>query len=275
MNKAPTSQTEIGLNIHSIESFSTLDGPGIRYVVFLQGCSFRCLFCHNPDTWAFYSANKRPCEISPLARFPTDPGDSRVPGAQNRKNGPGTDDILWEIKKNLQYLKPNRGGLTTSGGEPLEQAPALIELFQKTKELGITTCLDTAGYLMNEDVKTLLQMTDFVLLDLKHPVPEAHRKITGHDNKNVLAFQDYLDARQITYWIRFPLIEGLNDDEETLNELKKRLTNRPYLERLEVLPYHTLGVYKWKELGLNYSLGDRKALSPAKAEEIFKKLTAC
>jgi pyruvate formate lyase activating enzyme len=233
------------LNIHSIESFSTLDGPGIRYVLFLQGCSFRCQYCHNPDTW-----DKRP------------------------KNELAVDNILWEIKKSLPYLQPNRGGVTASGGEPLEQAACLTELFTKARQLGITTCVDTAGYLLTDDVKKLLCATDFVLLDLKHALPDAHRRLTGQDNKPVFLFQDYLDANGITYWIRYPLLEGLNDDAAALSAAQGRLSGRPYLEKVEVLPYHTLGVFKWQELGRPYTLADRPAVSQARANEVQQFLTA-
>jgi pyruvate formate lyase activating enzyme len=229
------------LNVHSIESFSTMDGPGIRYVIFLQGCSFRCRFCHNPDTWD-----------------------------KSAKREIDTEEILWEIRKNIQYLKPNRGGVTASGGEPLEQAEGLAGLFASARQAGITTCIDTAGYLLNPRVKSLLSITDIVLLDIKQADPQAHKEMTGHGNAEIFHFQDYLDETGIHYWVRYPLIEGLNDDEHSLAELKKRLAGRPCLEKIEVLPYHTLGVYKWKELGKTYTLEGKKAVTQERANEIAR-----
>lgn len=192
------------------------------------------MYCHNVDTW-------------------DNAGGKAVPIA----------DIVWEVKKNVAYLTPNRGGITVSGGDPMEQPSAVRDLFSEIKGLPITTCIDTAGYRLDDDVKSLLSVTDLVLLDMKQPDAERHRELTGHRNETVLAFQDYLDAMKIKYWLRFTVVEGVNDDDATLALLRERIAKRPMLERFEVLPYHTLGAYKWKELGIPYRLKDKKPASAA------------
>ncbi len=244
-NKRAVMGMDETLNIHSIESFSTLDGPGIRYVIFLQGCDIHCRYCHNPDTWNPNDGNR--IEIT---------------------------DILWEIEKNRAYLKPNHGGVTAGGGEPLVQARPLTHLFAKIQSGELTTCLDTSGLMMNSDIRELLNHTSLVLLDIKHPDPESHRALTGHDNAAVFAFQDYLDEKGIAYWARFPLLPGINDSLKTLDRLKARLKNRPALKQVEVLPYHTLGVYKWEALKMTYDLKDQKPVSTEKAAEVQAYLTA-
>lgn len=232
------------LHIHSIESFSTLDGPGIRYVIFLQGCSFRCLYCHNPDTWKH--------EGGKLIE---------------------TDDLLWEIRRNIEYLRANHGGVTVSGGDPMEQPEATQELFANVQsELGISTCIDTAGYRLDDAVKGMLAQTSLVLLDMKQPISARHKELTGHHNETVLAFQDYLDEHAIPYWLRFTMVEGLNDDDDTLAAVRKRITGRKTLERVEVLPYHTLGAHKWEMLEIPYTLTDSKPVSKERAESVRRYL---
>lgn len=227
------------LNVHSIESFSTLDGPGIRYVIFLQGCGLRCRYCHNPDTW-------------------------------NKKGGKEieTDDILWEINRNIEYLKANRGGITVSGGDSMVQPKGVLELFEKAKNLNLTRCIDTAGYKLDDEVKAMLAETDLVLLDMKQPNPEKHKELTGITSEIPLKFQDYLEEKGIPYWVRFTLVPGVNDDAETYNALRERLTDKNALEKVEVLPYHTLGVHKWEMLGIEYTLKETKGLSKEKAKSV-------
>ena len=217
------------LYVHSIESFSTLDGPGIRYVIFLQGCSFRCRYCHNPDTWKKNTGKKM-----------------------------NIINLFSEIKKNQNYLRPNRGGITFSGGEPLEQAGNILPLFEEIKNIKLTTCLDTAGYRLDSPVKELLKNTDLVLLDLKQSISNKHRELTGKDNASVFEFQDYLDNMKIPYWIRFTCVKDINDDNATLEALKGRLINRCSLEKIEVLPYHNMGIQKWDSLGIEYTLREIK-----------------
>ncbi|MEK6795722.1 MAG: pyruvate formate-lyase-activating protein [Spirochaetota bacterium] len=229
------------LNVHSIESFSTVDGPGIRYVVFLKGCSFRCIYCHNVDTWS--ADGGKPIE---------------------------TSDILWEVKKNIAYLAPNKGGVTVSGGDPLEQPEAITELFTEVRTLPLTTCLDTAGYRLDGPVKKLLSVTDLVLLDIKQPIDSRHKELTGHGNSTVLLFQDHLDENTIPYWIRFTVVEGVNDDAETLAALKQRVNGRTSMEKFEVLPYHTLGAYKWKELGMKSALEGKPPASQKTVDAVYR-----
>lgn len=229
------------INVHSIESFSAVDGPGIRYVVFLNGCAFRCQYCHNVDTWD------------------ADGGKALA-----------VPDILWEVKKNTAYLAPNRGGVTVSGGDPLEQPEAVTELFREVHLVPLSTCLDTAGYRLDDPVKNLLAATDLVLLDIKQPIAERHKKLTGHDNAAVFAFQDYLDEKMIPYWIRFTVVEGVNDDEATLSALRSRVHGRMSMEKFEVLPYHTLGVHKWKGLGMRTPLEDSPPASQKTVDAVYR-----
>lgn len=232
------------LKVHSIESFSTLDGPGIRYVIFLQGCAFRCRYCHNPDTWA-----KNEGKVIDVA------------------------DVLWEVNRNIDYLKPNRGGITISGGDPMEQPEAVAELFEEAAPLPITTCLDTAGYRLDDEVKRMLRATDLVLLDMKQPIPERHKELTGQTNETVLAFQDYLDEKGIPYWLRVTCVTGVNDDDETINAVRDRFVGRSACEKVEVLPYHTLGVHKWELLSIPYTLTECEPLSKERAKEIHARIT--
>ncbi|MBN2735554.1 MAG: pyruvate formate lyase-activating protein [Spirochaetales bacterium] len=227
------------LKVHSIESFSTLDGPGIRYVIFLQGCSFRCHYCHNIDTRAFDQGK----ELS-------------------------HSDIIWEVRRNAGYLKANSGGITASGGEPLEQAESLVPLFREVKGLSLTTCLDTAGYILNNSVKKLLDVTDLVLLDYKHTDEEKHKILTGRSNRVVKEFHRYLEESGKNYWIRYTILQGINDSEDDISGLKEILDKCHYLKKIDVLPYHTLGVHKWRELNMDYPLGDMKPFDPKRAREI-------
>lgn len=166
--------TKNTLRVHSIETFGTLDGPGIRFVVFLQGCPLKCLYCHNRDTWDINSGN-----ITEV------------------------DDLVSEIKRYIPYMKSSDGGVTISGGEPLLQAKLVTELFNKLHELGIHTCIDTAGSLpINDDIVNLLKVTDLVLLDIKHIDDEKSKKLTGLSNKNNLDFAKYLNDNNIPVWIR-------------------------------------------------------------------------
>lgn len=222
--------------IHSKESFGTVDGPGIRYVLFMQGCPMRCLFCHNPDTWDFS-------------------GGETVTA----------DEIIAEYKKNRDFY--SKGGITVTGGEPLYQVDFLIELFRLAKDEGIHTCIDTSGitfgnasdeYLHKLD--GLMALTDLVMLDIKHIDSEKHRRLTGFDNEGILAFARYLEEKRIPVWIRHIIVEGITDEKDDLEELGRFIGGLKNLRALDVLPYHTMGVGKYDELGLEYPLKGMPAL---------------
>ena len=223
--------------IHSTESFGTVDGPGIRLVVFLQGCPMRCLYCHNPDTWETGKGEKR-----------------------------SADEILKEYDKNRDFYK--RGGITVTGGEPLLQIDFVTELFRKAKEKGIHTCIDTSGITFNKNSEKciskfdeLMKYTDLVMLDIKHIDPERHKKLTGQENRNVLDFASYLEEKEKPFWVRHVIVEGYTDKKEELVRLGKYLAHFRSLKALDVIPYHTMGVSKYETLGIDYPLKDAKALS--------------
>ena len=222
--------------IHSFESFGTVDGPGIRYVIFLQGCHLKCKYCHNRDTWdingGYYSS---------------------------------LDEILNKIENYKNYIMPN-GGVTVTGGEPLLQVHFLIELFKKLKEKNIHTCIDTSGMVdITEDIKTLLNYTDLVLLDIKHIDPIKCKDLVGVSNERELKFAEYISQNNIDMWIRQVLIPGYTDDENDLKKLKSFIDKLNSVKKVELLPYHNMGEYKWKKLGLNYDFKDVKAPT---AEEV-------
>lgn len=215
--------------IHSIETFGLVDGPGVRYVIFMQGCHMRCKFCHNADTWKVKEPNQ------------------------------SAESVLKKALRYRPYWKEN-GGITVSGGEPLLQIDFLIELFTQAKKEGVHTTLDTCGqpFTFEEPFfskfKQLMQVTDLVLLDIKHIDEKAHKELTGHTNQNILEFAKYLSDIQKTVWIRHVLVPTINTDEVYLKRLHQFVAQLKNVERVEVLPYHTLGAYKWKELGLEYPL---------------------
>lgn len=211
--------------VHSIESFGTVDGPGIRFVLFLQGCHLQCKYCHNRDTWDMNGGSYQSLE-----------------------------DILQKILRYKNYIMPH-GGVTVTGGEPLLQVKFLIQLFTALKEKHIHTCIDTSGMVtLSEDVKQLLSLTDLVLLDIKHINNEKCKQLVGRGNEKELAFAQYLSKQNIPMWIRQVLIPGITDDENDLLTLKKFLSSLSTVEKIELLPYHAMGRYKWKELGVTYDL---------------------
>ena len=214
--------------VHSFESFGTVDGPGIRYVIFLQGCHLRCKYCHNRDTWDIKGGSYK-----------------------------SLDEIFDQIKRYKPYFKTSNGGVTVTGGEPLLQVKFLIELFKNLKKSGIHTCIDTSGMVnLTEDVKKLLKLTDLVLLDIKHINSEKCKELTGHDNKKELEFARYLSQNGIPMWIRQVIVPGITDDEKDIITLKEFVKKLKTVEKVEFLPYHTVGKYKWKELGENYEIED-------------------
>ena len=214
--------------IHSIETFGTVDGPGIRFVLFLQGCYLQCKYCHNRDTWDLKGG-----ELKSL------------------------DDILEKIKRYKNYMMLSGGGVTVTGGEPFLQAKFLIELFKKLKEEGIHTCIDTSGIVaITDDIKELLKYTDLVLLDIKHIDDEKCKKLVGVSNKRELEFAQYLSENNIKIWIRQVLVPGYTDDEEDLKRLKKFIKSLKTVENVQILPYHSMGKFKWEKLGNKYELED-------------------
>ncbi len=214
--------------IHSIETFGTVDGPGIRYIIFMQGCISKCKYCHNRDTW------DQTCGIEKT-----------------------TSELIKNIKNYKAYMDSSGGGVTVSGGEPLLQAEFITELFKKLKELGYNTCLDTSGCLpISDKIKELLKYTDTVLLDIKHIDNEKALKLTGLSNKNNLDFAKYLSKQNIPVWIRQVLVPGYTDDPNDLKKLKAFIDTLSNVQRVEILPYHDLGKSKWEKLGVDYELND-------------------
>ncbi len=234
--------------IHSVESFGTVDGPGIRFVLFLQGCPMRCLYCHNPDTW-------------------------KMAGERTMS----ADEVLSEYRKNAVFYK--NGGLTVTGGEPLLQLDFLLELFSKAKKERIHTCIDTSGVTFDpenteylEKLDRLLSLTDLVMLDLKHIDSEKHKELTGQPNENILAFARYLDGKGVAMWIRHVVVEGYTNAESDLIRLGEFIGTLKNAKALDVLPYHTMGVSKYAELGIKYRLEGLQAMTKADAAAAKQKI---
>lgn len=229
--------------IHSMESFGTVDGPGIRFVLFLQGCHLKCKYCHNRDTWDINGGEEKTLE-----------------------------EIIEKIKNYKNYITISGGGVTVTGGEPLLQVKFLIELFKTLKKENIHTCIDTAGMVdITDDIKELLQYTDLVLLDIKHIDDEKCKNLVGVSNKKELEFARYLSDNNIKMWIRQVLVPGYTDDEKDLLKLKEFIGTLKTVEKVQILKYHSMGKYKWEKLGLKYSLeGVRDAT--AEDEERAKKI---
>ena len=227
--------------IHSIESFGTVDGPGVRLVVFLQGCPMRCLYCHNPDTWKINGGT----EMS-------------------------VDEILAQYEKNHVFYE--KGGITVTGGDPLVQITFVIELFEAAKSRGIHTCLDTSGILFRPESPELVRqfdrltaVTDLVLLDIKHIDPRAHIELTWQKLDFVLAFARYLDKRSVSVWIRHVVVPGITYKQDLLYKLGRFIGTLHNVKALDVLPYHDMGKVKYKNLGIPYPLEKVKPLSKDKA----------
>ena len=216
--------------VHSLESFGSVDGPGVRYIIFLSGCAMRCQFCHNPDTWE-----------------------------KNAGTPTSAEELLEKAWRYRSYWG-EKGGITVSGGEPLLQIDFLNELFRKAKERGIHTALDTSGNPFTEQEpyfskwKELMKNTDLVLLDIKHIDEEQHRILTGQSNRNILRMAQLLSEMKKPMWIRHVLVPERNDKDEYLFRLAEFIRELQSVERVEVLPYHTMGIFKWENLGIPYSL---------------------
>ena len=211
--------------VHSIESFGTVDGPGIRFVLFLQGCHLQCKYCHNRDTWDI-----------------------------NLGSYKSLDDIFEKIMRYKNYISP-RGGVTITGGEPLLQSKFIFELFTKLKKEGIHTCIDTSGMVtLTDDIKKVLSVSDLVLLDIKHIDDEKCKELVGKSNKLELEFAKYLSDNNIDTWIRYVLIPNYTDDTQDLIKLKNFINTLKTVKKVELLPYHNLGKHKWTKLGFEYNL---------------------
>ena len=215
--------------VHSIETFGTVDGRGIRYIIFFQGCPLRCKYCHNRDTW--------------------DKNDGKEYTV---------DELMQDIIKYDSYMKFSGGGVTASGGEATLQAEFLTELFARCREMGIHTCLDTSGFVDIPKIDKLLDYTDLVLLDIKHTNSEKSKELTGVGNEKALKLARHLDERCIPVWIRQVLIPGITDDVENLKSLGKFIASLNNVDRVELLPYHGMGIHKWESMGLEYELKDVK-----------------
>ncbi|WP_461810364.1 pyruvate formate-lyase-activating protein [Faecalimonas sp.] len=227
--------------IHSIESCGTVDGPGIRYVVFLQGCPMRCQYCHNPDTW---------------------------------KVNIGKQLTVAEVLEGFYTNRPfyRNGGLTVTGGEPMIQMDFLIELFTQLKKDGVHTCIDSSGIMFQPHNKIfmnklniLLGLTDLIMLDIKHIDDEKHRELTGQSNKNILAFAKYLDEKNIPIWIRHVVVPGITLYQEYLERLGEFISTLNNVKALDVLPYHSMGKVKYENLGMDYPLKDTREATKEEA----------
>ena len=239
---AGNAPTDIIGNIHSVETCGTVDGPGIRYIIFTQGCPLRCLYCHNPDT------------LPPKA-------DYAIP-----TNIP---TLLADIVKYKSYFQSSGGGVTVTGGEPLLQKAFVAELFKTLQTDGLHTCLDTSGYTNIDDTaKKLLSHTNLVLLDIKSINPATFERTAGVKIERTLAFNDYLREQNIPTWVRFVYVPGLTDNLDEIHQLAQYLTQYPNVQKVGILPFHQLGKHKWETLGLDYQLGDTPTPTKDEAESI-------
>lgn len=212
--------------IHSFETLGTVDGPGLRFVVFMQGCHLRCKYCHNRDTW-----NTCGGQVITL------------------------DELVNKIENYSNYFKASGGGITISGGEPLLQMDFLISLFKKLKSLNIHTAIDTSGMFdLTDKLKELISLTDLFLLDIKHIDSDKCKELVGFSNEKELAFARYLSDIKKPIWIRQVLVPGITDNEEDLLKLKDFINSLSNVEKVELLKYHSMGKFKWEKLGINYEL---------------------
>ena len=236
------------IKVHSYESMGTYDGPGLRLVVFLQGCPFRCLYCANPDTISFDGG--KPTEIEDIVRM-----------AVNQKPFFG-----------------KKGGVPFSGGEPTSQAKELLPLVKRLHEEGINVCIDTNGGVWNPAVEELLKEVDLVLLDVKQINPTRHESLTGRSNTQTLKTAQWLEDIGKPFWLRYVLVPGISDFEEDIRMLGEHFKDYRMIQRVEILPYHTLGIHKYETLGQEYALKDTKTNTPEqlqKAESLFKEYFSC
>lgn len=231
------------INVHSYESLGTLDGPGLRLVVFLQGCNFRCLYCANPDTIAEKGGTPTPME----------------------------EIVRMAVNQKIFFGK--RGGVTFSGGEPLFQAKALVPLVLGLKEKGIHVCLDSNGGIWNEYVEKLLELIDLVLLDIKEFNITRHQTLTGRSNEQTIRTAAWLEEHEKTFWLRYVLLPEYSDFKEDICALGEAFGKYKMIQQVEILPYHTLGIHKYEMIGQEYKIKDLKENTPEqieKATDVFK-----
>lgn len=224
--------------IHSLESCGTVDGPGIRFVVFMQGCVLRCQFCHNPDTWEL----NKGMEYTP-------------------------EQLMKEIDKYKSYMNFSGGGVTFTGGEPLIQSKFILEMCKLCKDEKISVAIDTSGFIWNDEVKEILDYIDIVLLDIKNYDPLVYKTVTGVSLSPTLEFLGYLKEKKINTWVRYVLVPGLTDNLDSVKLLSDHLDHFPNVSKIELLGFHKMGEYKWKELGLEYKLADTKEPSKELMEQ--------
>ena len=213
--------------IHSYESCGTVDGPGIRFVVFMQGCPLRCQYCHNPDTWKLSDGK----EIT-------------------------VDELMAEVVKYKSYMRFSGGGITITGGEPLMQPDFVLEVIRRCREEGIHTAIDTSGYLYNDKTRAIIDEVDLVLLDIKHMDPDQYKVITGVQLAPTLEFLAYLGEVKRDVWIRYVLVPGLSDQADSIRDLSRHLSQYDNIKKIELLPFHKMGEFKWESLGEPYRLAD-------------------
>lgn len=231
--------------VHSVETFGTVDGPGIRYVLFLQGCKLACKYCHNKDACLF-----------------------------NRGTIMDAEDIIKQVKRYREYLIASHGGVTVSGGEPLLQPDFLEYFFKRLGEYNIHRAIDTAGAVeISDEIKRVIKLTDLVLLDIKHINNEKCINLTGQSNNLTIEFARFLSMNDVPIWIRQVIVPGLTDDEKDLNDLRKFIQTLNNVQKVELLPYHNMGEHKWKELGIKYPLKNVREANNEdieRAKEILK-----
>jgi pyruvate formate lyase activating enzyme len=225
--------------IHSTESMGTVDGPGIRFVVFTQGCPLRCQYCHNPDTWKLKEGKK----VS-------------------------TEALMQKIIKIKPYIERSGGGLTISGGEPTMQPEFTLDLLRKAKAEGLHTAVDTSGFVELAEFKKLLPYLDLVLLDIKTMDDLIHQELTGVSNQKTLKLVELLETEKQPYWVRQVIVPGITDDLKKMRQFAEYLKTKKYLEKIELLPYHELGKHKWENLGLEYKLAAVEPPSKKKMAEL-------
>jgi len=233
--------------VHSIDTFSTLDGPGIRTVVFMQGCPLRCKYCHNPDTWALNSPDAKEYEA---------------------------EELMALILKNLPYYRASGGGVTFSGGEPLMQHKFIKAVFQRCRQEKVSTAYDSSLYTSSTIVRDLVPYTDLVLADIKHINNQKSHQLTGAGNQLNLDNLNILNDNHVRIWIRYVILPGLTDNYQDLRNMSLFIRELPMVERIDLLPYHSMGSHKWKLLGLNYELQYIKPPSPARMQELARVVTS-
>jgi pyruvate formate lyase activating enzyme len=232
--------------VHSVESLGAVDGPGLRYVIFLQGCLLRCKYCHNPDTWNLHA------------------GTERTVG-----------ELIREIKSYLPFMESSGGGVTVSGGEPLLQPSFVAGIFSECHRMGIHTALDTNGYAESApDVLEVLQNTDLALLDLKQLNPQRHKELTGMEHDRILRFAHLLGELGVKVWVRYVVVPGWSDWPEDVEALAEFVGRLPTVEKVELLPYHLLGKHKWDVMGIPYALEDVEPPPKETMERIRRQLEA-